>query len=134
MTIHWDDKFNIGNPQIDHQHQQLFRIANRFLGAKTKEEQLHCAESLYEYTQSHFVYEESLMRAVNFPEYEQHVRSHQILISRLQEVRDQIQKSTLDRNALEEFIRHWALVHIPTDDARLADYMENMETMLGDIH
>lgn len=134
MTIHWDDKFNIGNQQIDHQHQQLFRIANRFLGASSKEEQLHCAESLFQYTQSHFVYEESLMRAVNFPGYAQHVHSHQVLTHRLQEVKEQILKDSLDKTALEEFIRHWALEHIPADDSKLADYMETQETMRGELN
>jgi hemerythrin-like metal-binding protein len=111
----------------------LFKIANRFLAATTQEEQLHCADSLVEYTHSHFSYEEMLMRKLHFPMLEQHLQSHHFLISRLEEVKDQIQKNTLDRKGLEEFIQHWALVHIPSDDAKLADFMETQETMQGDI-
>ena len=92
MTIQWDNKFIIGNPQIDHQHQQLFKIANRFLAATTQEEQLHCADSLVEYTHSHFFYEEMLMRKLHFAMLEQHLQSHHFLISPLEEVKDQIQK------------------------------------------
>ena len=128
MTIEWQDRFNIGNQQIDHQHQQLFVIANHFLTATTKEDQLRCAENLFEYTRNHFSYEESLMKKFNFPEVEQHIRSHHALLSRLEALNSTILADSLDANELQAFIQHWALFHIPTADAKLAEYMCDSQT------
>lgn len=133
MTIEWQDRFNIGNQQIDHQHQQLFVIANHFLTASTKAERLRCAENLFEYTRNHFTYEESLMRKCNFPEYEQHVRSHQALISRLETLNGAILADTVDAEELQTFIQHWALFHIPNADAKLAEYVSDSQTRQAGI-
>jgi hemerythrin-like metal-binding protein len=133
MSIEWDDRYNIADDQINHQHQQLFRMANRFLAAGSKSELLDCAEGLFEYTRSHFAYEEALMLKSNFPEYDQHVVAHKQLIARLEVLRDHISGDTLDKLQLENFVRHWALFHIPKADARLAEYLSDGETQRADL-
>jgi hemerythrin len=133
MSIDWDDRFNIADDQINHQHKQLFRLANRFLAASSKAELLECADGLFDYTRSHFAYEEALMLKINFPEYAQHVAAHQHLIDRLVALQSHISGDSLDKLELENFMKHWALFHIPKADARLADYLSDGETQRGPL-
>lgn len=128
MGIEWQEAYCIGDAKIDHQHQQLFRIANDFLQSVTKDEQLRCAHVLFDYTTWHFAYEEGLMRKYNFPGYEEHIAEHAKLISRLEELSARIVGDTLDREDLVYFIKHWALFHIPQEDAKLAEYLAYGET------
>jgi len=133
MAIEWDDRYNIADAQINHQHQHLFRLANRFLVAQNKSELLACAEGLFAYTQSHFAYEEALMLKHNFPEYAQHVVAHQHLIARLEALRSHISGDSLDKLELENFLMHWALFHIPKADARLAEYLSEGDTQCAEL-
>jgi hemerythrin len=133
MRIEWDARYNIADEQINRQHQYLFQLANRFLAADTKSELLDCAQCLFEYTQSHFAYEEALMLEHHFPEYDQHVISHQHLIDRLAALRGHISGDSLDKLELKNFMGHWALFHIPEADARLADYLVEGDTQRAEL-
>jgi hemerythrin len=133
MRIEWDARYNIADEQINRQHKYLFQLANRFLAADTKSELLVCAQSLFEYTQSHFAYEEALMLEHHFPEYDQHVISHQHLIERLAALRGHISGDSLDKLELKNFMGHWALFHIPEADARLAEYLVEGDTQRAEL-
>jgi hemerythrin-like metal-binding protein len=127
MAIEWSDNFSVGDKDIDEQHQHLFRLVNRFLAAGNKVEQGICANHLFQYTRNHFGYEETIMRRVNFDEYDSHVWMHEMLIARLRTLSQHINDETLDRQELEEFVQDWALGHIPKADARLASYLGHLE-------
>ncbi len=123
MTIDWDDSYCIADDEINEQHQLLFRYVNDFLEAQTRPAMTYSIIQLFKYTRQHFAYEEALMREVNFPHYEQHLRMHDQLVSRLGALGEQIADGTVDRAALEVFIKDWALWHIPHADAQLADFL-----------
>lgn len=133
MSIEWDSRYNIADDQINHQHQQLFHLANRFLVADSKPELLDCAQALFEYTQRHFAYEEALMLKNNFPHYAEHVTAHEHLIARLVALREHISGDSLDKLELENFMRHWALFHIPKADAQLAEYLGEGATQHAEL-
>ena len=128
MSLEWNESFRVGDPEIDRQHQYLFALANKFLLAQDKLALMSCARDLFQYTRDHFAYEEDLMLRAGFPSYEAHVKSHQLLISRLNVLSQQISDDKLDRNEMEGFIQHWALFHIPKADAKLADYLSYGDT------
>jgi hemerythrin len=98
---------------------------------------MSCARDLFQYTRDHFAYEEDLMLRVGFPSYEAHVKSHQLLISRLNALSQQISDDMLDRSEMEHFIKHWALFHIPKADFQLAEYLSYGDTkkasLFGDL-
>lgn len=124
MTIAWNDSYLIGDDAVDAQHQQLFKLANRFLAATDKASLTLCAMQLYKYTREHFEYEEALMRKFSFPDHKAHMEGHNRLIARLNLVGKCIENDTLNKQELEEFITDWALHHIPNEDARLASYVK----------
>jgi hemerythrin len=127
MAIEWDDSYRIDDDEINHQHQTLFRYVNDFLSATSSAEMTLCVIHLFKYTRQHFAYEEELMRKVGFPHYEQHLRMHDRLVSRLGALGDSIVQSTMDRAELEVFISDWALGHIPNADAQLARYLRERD-------
>jgi hemerythrin len=133
MSFEWDDRYSVADDQINHQHKQLFRLVNQFLSANGKSELLKCADALFDYTQIHFAYEESLMLKCNFPEYAQHVIAHQQLIARLVAQRSHISGDSMDKLELENVMKHWALVHIAKADTKLAEYLIAGETKRSDL-
>lgn len=133
MGIKWHEAYCVGDAQIDHQHQQLFRIANEFLLAVTKDEQLRYAQALFDYAGSHFAYEEGLMRKYNYQGYSAHVASHKKLILRLAKLTERLTSDALDRVDLEYFVKRWALFHIPREDAKLAQYLAYGDTQKASV-
>lgn len=123
MAIVWKDSYKVGDAVIDEQHQQLFHLANKILATEDPAAQALCAMQFAQYTRDHFAYEETLMREVNFPDYEGHVIWHKQLILRLKLASHFIEKGTLDKQDLEGFISDWAMQHIPVHDAQLAAYL-----------
>lgn len=78
--IPWDEKYSVGIPEIDNQHQRLFAIANEYFEQIKKqqppelEEQL--LKDLLDYTKQHFSYEEELLKKSGYPYYAEHVQEH----------------------------------------------------------
>lgn len=133
MTIEWNDSYDIGDVQINHQHRRLFVLANHVLRATEKAELLDCVVRLFQYIEEHFAYEEALMRKVNFPMLGEHVQSHQELIARLESLSGQDLADAAYKAALETLVRDWALGHIPHEDAKLAEYLNYGDTRKTDI-
>jgi len=133
MTIEWNDSYDIGDVQINHQHRRLFVLANHVLRATEKAELLDCVVRLFQYIEEHFAYEEALMRQVHFPMLDAHVQSHQILIARLEALSGQDLDAPAFKAVLENLVRDWALGHIPHEDAQLAEYLSYGDTRKADL-
>ena len=124
MTIQWSDTYRIGNPDIDAQHEELFRRANQFLVASGKPALVAFAISLYRYTRQHFAREEELMRAINYPEFDAHKQQHEALIARLDVLTRSIADDAVNKAEFEEFTGYWLLKHIGSSDTKLAAFIE----------
>lgn len=123
MSLQWNDRYKIGDEEIDAQHQQLFRLVNTVLAAKDKETLTACAMALFQYTREHFAHEEQLMKRLQYPAMAGHLAQHESLITRLSEVAARIANGTLDHRVLEAFLSDWLLNHIATSDVKLAAYI-----------
>lgn len=133
MTIEWSDRYDIGDVQLNHQHRHLFVIANQVLRASSHAELLECVGHLFQYIEHHFAYEEMMMRKAGFPDYEAHVRSHQALTSRLQKLSQRAPADAAFKAELEQLVTDWSLIHIPKEDAKLAEYLGYGETRESDL-
>jgi hemerythrin len=123
VQIEWKKRYCIGEPLIDAQHQEWFAKVNGFLRATGKDEPKRCAAEMYAYTREHFKHEEFVMRSINYPDISNHIRLHNALISRLDEVTLQIEDGTLDQGIWESFLVDWLLNHIRLVDTKLAAYI-----------
>ncbi len=75
--IEWKDRYKIGDAAIDEQHQELFRRAAYVIAATSPEGQALCAMRLYQYMRVHLSHEEEVMRRVQYPDIDEHVKQHQ---------------------------------------------------------
>ena len=124
MSIAWNEKYRIGNETIDEEHKELFRIANRFLEARSIEAKRASALELRTYTKEHFRREETLMHEVGYPLTATHRTLHADLISKLSAVEARIEDGELHQRELEEFINFWFIKHMAAVDAPLVVYVK----------
>ena len=124
MDITWNDRYAIGHPVIDAEHQTLFRLAREFMDAPDQKTLQNVAMKLYRHTREHFANEEGLMRAIHYPDYRTHAEQHNRMISRLNEISSHIGKSENHRQALESWVNDWVVQHIAQDDVQLLAYLE----------
>lgn len=123
MKIEWSDSYKIGDPDIDAQHEELFRRANQFLEATGKPALVAFAISLYKYTRNHFAQEEQLMMALDYPDYQAHKQQHEALILKLDALTKNITDDALNKQEFAEFTNYWLLRHIGSTDTRLAAFI-----------
>ncbi|MGQ9473244.1 MAG: bacteriohemerythrin [Candidatus Caldatribacteriaceae bacterium] len=81
MAMVWSKNFSVGVEEIDQQHKELFNRTNKLLEAsqagKGKEVIKETMSFLENYVQSHFYFEESLMRKYQYPEFSTHKKLHE---------------------------------------------------------
>jgi hemerythrin len=118
--IEWSDEFSVGIQEIDEQHKVLINILNEL--SEAIEERRGTAvrngimERLVEYTRIHFTVEESLMRLLGYPQYEQHKHEHEMLLSQTTEFLVKINNEDVSTYELVFFLRSWLLNHILGSD------------------
>jgi hemerythrin len=125
MRIDWKDNYKIGNSDIDAQHEQWFEEINQFLEATDKESLVVCEMQMYRYTRVHFAHEEKLMKSISYPDLETHVRQHNELLAKLNEIAFQIADDTLDRQVWKKFLSNWLQNHIANTDTKLAAFVKS---------
>lgn len=124
MAILWEERYKVGNSEIDVQHQELIVLTNEFLAANGKRQLIACAMRLFKYTREHFAFEEGIMREIGYPAISHHVEQHNILISKLSAIAEDIASDRLDKVNLTFFLSSWLLDHIGKSDAKLAAYVK----------
>ena len=124
MAIEWLDSYRLGHDEIDAQHQMLFELVNRLLAATGKASLTEAVANLVQYTREHFTHEETIMLAIGYPHIVAHVKQHQTLLSKLNNVAELIANYTLDVANFKSFLSAWMLNHMETLDAQLVTFMD----------
>ena len=125
----WNEKFRIGQAQIDGQHQQLFRLADELHAAMikgaAKQSMAEILSRLISYTRSHFSNEESLMRSSGYPIIASHKQEHDDLTRQVVNLQHDFEAGkisvTLDTM---KFLRSWLEHHILGSDLKIAAYLQ----------
>ncbi len=133
MTFIWRDSYFIDHAEIDAEHQQLFRLVNDFFEASEKIRKTECATRLLQYTCEHFRHEEMLMQDIGYPAMPAHVEQHHLLIGRLHEAVDKVEKDTLNASELQKFLTAWLVGHIVTFDTKLSSYVHRKQEVPADL-
>ncbi len=123
--IVWQDRFNIGVPSIDKEHQKLFTILNRIFDAvkdKSRSEWA-CQEGIKYFKNhaiKHFDEEEQYMLSVNYSGYEMHKRIHNnFRKNTLPALERELEKTKFSEEAVSHFLgvcAGWLLGHTLTED------------------
>jgi putative two-component system hydrogenase maturation factor HypX/HoxX len=122
MALEWKDRYKIGDSRVDSEHQEWFRLADKFLTEADGQSMQECGEAFYQYTKHHFFREENLMRELNYPFTATHAKEHGMLVNTLRKILD-VGRSVLSKAELEDFVAYWLIKHITSCDAPFTVYV-----------
>lgn len=129
----WKDNYELGVPQVDAQHQELFKRVDSFMRALRSEdcwdEKIpkinETLEFMKRYVVEHFHDEEEFQRSINYPRYEAHKQIHADMVNYVLEVSKQFEQSNYDEHLMQQFggrLLAWLINHVAAEDQRIADY------------
>ena len=127
MDIQWDDKYLVGHPRIDHEHQvfvDLIRAVS--MAADTRPSKDKASRLLMEvkkYAEFHFVSEENIMIDADFPELESHKREHTHLLAKLEDELHRFRHDEIELDHISNFMFEWFALHTTKMDLRLARFL-----------
>lgn len=122
-------RFSVGIPEIDEEHQQLFRCLDAINAALHSAYSFSAAyqalETLSEYTRTHFRVEECLMRIMRYPGFERHQAQHQSFVAELDSLREKMLRYDAAPD-VARFLTDWLLNHIKIADTEYAGYFVDL--------
>jgi hemerythrin len=127
--FNWSENYNIGIQEVDEQHRVLVSLLNQLHeairehhGKATSREIL---DRLAEYTRTHFLLEESLMRLTHYPGFEIHKQQHEDLIRQVQDLQYKLdQENATITFELLHFLKNWLTQHINDSDKRFGVFFQ----------
>jgi hemerythrin len=134
VFVEWDDRYSVGIPLIDSQHQRLIELTNDLYnacleGTKAAADNFRMAiRGMVDYVKYHFSAEEKLLESAQYPSIAAHKREHESFVLKvLQDVRDFEEGKKFVPNIFVRYLRDWILAHIAVEDKKYADYILNLK-------
>ncbi|TWX70785.1 bacteriohemerythrin [Colwellia demingiae] len=126
--IQWIAEYSIGNTEIDEQHKVLFTMINDFFHQDNKEAAIMLFQSLSSYIDLHFESEENLLRQINYPDTEYHIKKHGELREKFHLLRDKLDDYDIDvHHKIAMFLYNWLAQHILKADMEYKSYALSIE-------
>jgi hemerythrin len=125
----WTLALATGIEEIDAQHQELFRRADRFVGAlaSTDRQEIGILLSyLRMYCITHFGAEETWMREVSYPGYAEHKGQHDRFVKDILALSDEHEKRRgpgLEATKVGTWISSWLKEHVTETDVAFARFV-----------
>lgn len=121
LGLTWRDAYACGEPAIDDEHRELFRLCNDLLRTAAAEPAvetlLRVWDTLLSHTVEHFAHEEAILQRRGYPELEHHAESHRHLIARAMELRGQVEQRGGDFGLVVKFLyRDLVVLHLLNED------------------
>lgn len=122
--MEWSEKFNIGIEVIDNQHRQILEYINtldqiRISGQRNQISDV--LDDLIDYTQSHFSFEENLLKQVNYQYLPSHRGIYELFVKRLNDCRQRFAQGESVEHDLHRLLSKWLINHIQHDDQDYVD-------------
>ena len=134
----WRDSMNLNYAPLDDEHKAFLEVVNQaFMASQVDDFQMieKVFEKCYDYARNHFSHEEDIMERIQFPDIENHMRSHQVFILNVSEMRQQFdvapsidEKRKLSRK-LANFLNVWLLGHIMSRDKAFKPYLTRLRNL-----
>lgn len=129
-SLRWSDQYAIHIPQIDTEHQEMFRIADEMrqallAGDRTSRLALLCRRLAVQ-ANTHFAHEERLMREAEYPAYAWHERQHRTARSKMSAFERDLHRGEW-QPMLEslEVLVCWMRDHVSVADRMVGSYLRN---------
>jgi hemerythrin len=115
--VQWSNSVSVKNDEIDKQHKKLFDLLNNLHDAMTegKGRQVvgNTLQGLFDYTRTHFIYEEDLLKKMSSPKYASHKAEHDQFVLKVMKLNREYQEGngtiTIEVTA---FVKEWLVKHI----------------------
>ena len=126
--VTWSDRYSVGIARIDSEHQKLIDLVNDLYSAmlegRGKAVIGQVLDGMADYTMSHFVNEERLMRVHSYPGFEAHKAEHEKLVQQVKRLQEESRsgKVVISMEVMR-FLQHWLVDHIVGVDKQYAAHL-----------
>ncbi|KOR31284.1 hemerythrin [Achromatium sp. WMS2] len=125
--VTWTQDISVGIQEIDEQHKVLINLLNSINEAVEQRRSLEVAKEilgkLIDYSRIHFSVEESLMRVLNYPGYDEHKELHQDLMDNIIALSQKLDEGKLAVGVeLQYFLKNWLVKHIMETDKQYTEH------------
>ena len=125
--VEWDDTLSVGIEEIDEQHKVLVDLVNKMHEAihqrHGSDVVIGILSDLAEYTRIHFAVEESLMRILNYPDYDNHKQVHEELLHTVADLQEKVASGKKSIGfELMHFLKTWLVKHIMEEDMQYSGF------------
>lgn len=128
--IDWQSSYATGIAAIDEQHQQIIHLINRLAVAVEQQNRAEVSDILTgirDYVDTHFAYEESLLKQSAYKFTASHIRGHRRFVKRLDVLSQRFEAGAYITRDLLDFLHHWLIGHIAHEDQ---SYVPSVRTSL----
>lgn len=124
----WKSEYNIGNLQLDNEHQKLFSIARKTLNINSKDSEedrksqlKDIINELFSYVGTHFSDEQQYMNAIKYPDLENHIKLHVNMLSMLKNLISHLSALSIEEieEELRQFVEEYFVKHIIMEDKKI---------------
>ena len=131
--FYWREDFLTGIKEIDDQHRILFKYLEELQNFSIRDSEINSDEvyrnvsDTWTFAVKHFFAEESLMKDLNYPEFQTHRTSHQRIASNFMELKNRIKNKKVNKGDLNEFcdlIFNWFTEDTLPLDQKFAIYLK----------
>lgn len=129
--INWDDSLSVKINSIDDQHKKLVSMINEFydsiLNKASNDGLLKLIAEMKNYTVVHFSHEEKIMKQLNYPDFAEHKKEHDLFVSKVLDVEEKTKNGKLVVSLeITTFLKDWLKGHINgTDKKYTAFFLQN---------
>lgn len=133
----WSDNYLLGIDEIDQQHKKWMALVQKFSEAllcHTIQDDIYTLwEDAYQYTHTHFKYEEEQLALCCYPELDKHKKYHEKMNQALLEVKSLVKEGLVseDNDAVMKRVDHlwkdcrdWLIHHINEVDRKYVKYLK----------
>ncbi len=126
----WKDDFNVYIMKIDLQHKSLVDMINKLhdamISGKSNDVIGPVLNKLVDYAQEHFNTEENYFEIHNYPDTENHVKTHHAFVEKVVDFQQKFKdgKRLLSVDMLV-FLKDWLINHINGEDKKYAPFLKS---------
>ena len=128
LAIQWIPEYSVGNADLDEQHKVLFTMINDFFHQSDKESAILLFQNLSSYIDLHFEAEESLLRQINYPDTDGHIKKHADLRGKFTLLEGKLDDYDIEvHHKIGIFLYNWLAKHILEEDMDYKSYALSIE-------
>jgi hemerythrin len=138
MLPRWSDDFSVHHQIIDEQHQKLFALAHRAYNIANNNKSLasdvkNILIEFFDYMKTHFKDEEEYMKAIGFPQLEEHKKIHRQIVNDMAGMVKNVHSVDVLKEMIATIAKDWLLTHILQEDMCYEKYREEQQNATCEV-